>query len=168
MHFTISDIYIKLGEYKKSTDIYERVYELRCKILGAEHPDTLKALDNLAYTYFYIGNLTKAAKCFGILHDIRCKILEKRTQKNERCFRQMGILYGILKLKRENLAHGVRFSLNSISWNLCKISLAVLIRLSVSKNFERRASGGGHCPRYASSCLPRKEAAVWISLASVS
>ncbi|MBQ3489037.1 MAG: tetratricopeptide repeat protein, partial [Clostridia bacterium] len=60
---------------RKALELNEKVYALQCKILGEEHPDTLTSLNNLATTYYQLGDLEKAAEMFEKVYALMCKIL---------------------------------------------------------------------------------------------
>lgn len=63
-----------LGQYQKAEQIYRQTPQLREKVLGKEHPDTLHSMNNLASVFF---NLEKYQ---GAEHINRqeCKLTEKR------------------------------------------------------------------------------------------
>lgn len=52
--------YRRIGKYEKALELRKKVCEKRRKILGENHPDTLKSLSNLAISYNDIGNYAKA------------------------------------------------------------------------------------------------------------
>ena len=56
----LASTYSEFCEYIKALKLQEKVYLLRCKILGKEHPDTLTTLNNLASTYNELGDYEKA------------------------------------------------------------------------------------------------------------
>ena len=55
---------------------------MRKKLLGADHPDTLISMGNLAYTYKYQGKLNEAEKLNIQVMDIRKKLLTCSHQEN--------------------------------------------------------------------------------------
>jgi tetratricopeptide (TPR) repeat protein len=52
--------YFAAGLYPTARDLYERVLDARRRILGADHPDTLVSMSNLAATLFAQGDLAGA------------------------------------------------------------------------------------------------------------
>lgn len=51
--------YYRLGEYKKFQEYTKRAYEFAKEKLGAEHPETLTALRNMATSYYALGDYKK-------------------------------------------------------------------------------------------------------------
>ena len=50
------------GFYQEAASIYERVWDKRKDVLGAEHPDTLTSMNNLAEVYRHQGRWKEAEK----------------------------------------------------------------------------------------------------------
>ena len=66
--------YGEAGDHQNECVSFEKVYALRCKILGEEHPDTLKALNNLAVAYGKLGNHQKEQELFIKLYTLYCAV----------------------------------------------------------------------------------------------
>ncbi|KAB5581164.1 hypothetical protein GE09DRAFT_1256464 [Coniochaeta sp. 2T2.1] len=49
-----------LGKYKEAEAMYRQTLELRQKVLGAEHPDTLASMNNLAHVLYSLGKYGEA------------------------------------------------------------------------------------------------------------
>ena len=47
----IAPTYQNLGEYTKAENLNIKVLDARKRVLGVEHPDTIKSMANLASTY---------------------------------------------------------------------------------------------------------------------
>ena len=54
-----------------------RAYEKRCKLLGEEHPDTLRSLNNLVLAYGKVGNYEKSLELCEEVYEKSCKVLGK-------------------------------------------------------------------------------------------
>ncbi|KAJ6499503.1 hypothetical protein DFH09DRAFT_1289964 [Mycena vulgaris] len=63
----------KLGRYTEAEPLERSVLEKRKQLLGADHPDTLRAMANLAATYHQLGRYTEA-------EPLERSVLEKRKQ----------------------------------------------------------------------------------------
>ena len=51
------------------------MYNLRCKVLGKEHPDTLLSLGNLAAAYGHLGDFQKELELEEKVYQLKCKKL---------------------------------------------------------------------------------------------
>ena len=47
--------YSKVGQHQEATNLYKQTLELRKRVLGDEHPDTLRSMINLARSYSNLG-----------------------------------------------------------------------------------------------------------------
>jgi tetratricopeptide (TPR) repeat protein len=61
------------GDYAGARPLQERVLEVRTRVLGAEHPDTLGAMNNLAMTLWGQGD-------YGGARQLQKRVLEARTR----------------------------------------------------------------------------------------
>jgi len=57
---TIGQTYTDLGLYPEAAKQLERALELRRRVLGLNHPDTLKSMNNLAHVYWHEGKYAQA------------------------------------------------------------------------------------------------------------
>ena len=80
--------------------MFEKVYTLRCKILGEEHPDTLTTLNNLATTYYQLGDLEKAAEMFEKVYSLFCKILGEEHPDTLSVQNNLAYILGMLFLNK--------------------------------------------------------------------
>jgi eukaryotic-like serine/threonine-protein kinase len=69
----MGDVYEKLGLYSRAGSLLERSAEIRCQVLGASDPDTLKSMDDLAWVLYRQGHLLEAEK-------LQREILEQRRR----------------------------------------------------------------------------------------
>ena len=67
--------YFYLGDYKKSFEIKNKVYNMRKELLGDKHPDTLETLRFLAILYSDLGDYRKALELNKIVYNSRKEIL---------------------------------------------------------------------------------------------
>ena len=70
--------YFNNGQYNHALEIDEKVYWLRCKVLGEEHPDTLMSLNNLASIYSKLGKHQKAFELTKKAYELRYKVLGEK------------------------------------------------------------------------------------------
>ena len=66
--------YSNNGQHTNASKIDEKVYKLRSKVLGKEHPDTLISLVNLAYEYGEVGEYQKALELTKKGYELLCKV----------------------------------------------------------------------------------------------
>ncbi|KAJ7140838.1 P-loop containing nucleoside triphosphate hydrolase protein [Mycena epipterygia] len=66
-------IYYHVGRYEEAKDLAVAVIEREAQLLGADHPDTLCAMSNLALTYFHLSK-------FHQVEELEVMVLEKRKQ----------------------------------------------------------------------------------------
>lgn len=74
MKTALATIYYEMGDHKKALEINEKVYELRCKVLGEEHPNTLTSLEILAGIYDDLGNYEMALRHAKKLYTTRRRV----------------------------------------------------------------------------------------------
>ena len=68
-------LFQKQGYFKEAEALEIEVLDARSRILGVEHPDTIRAMSNLAVTYQYSGKYTEAEKPEMQVLDARNRIL---------------------------------------------------------------------------------------------
>lgn len=71
----LSNIYDANGMYQESFEIEKQLLEIRKRVLGEEHPDTLKSMNGLAISYFRIGERQKAQEMFEQTLELRKRVL---------------------------------------------------------------------------------------------
>ena len=72
---TVGAAYSGIGEYPKAVDFLTQSSDIYRHTLGANHPDTLTALDHLAGAYFLAGRVAEAAALYEKVRDIRSNTL---------------------------------------------------------------------------------------------
>ena len=72
--YQIAEIYKTLGEKEKTLETYWKEYDLRYKVLGEEHPSTIRALGSLATANLDFGNDEMALKQYKQIYQSRSKI----------------------------------------------------------------------------------------------
>src|SRR5271165_3093068 len=64
-----------LVNYNKAESLFQEVLRIHRKVLGAEHPDTARTLNNLGDIYLVTGDYAKAASLFNQALEIMEKAL---------------------------------------------------------------------------------------------
>ena len=65
------------GYFKEAETLQNKVLDIRNKILGAEHPETIRAMANLAVTYQCLGKYREAETLEIKVLDARNRIFRK-------------------------------------------------------------------------------------------
>jgi tetratricopeptide (TPR) repeat protein len=84
---TIANTYKDLGLYPEAQGQLERGLELRARVQGKEHPDTLSAMSDLADVYIDQGKFAPAQALHGKVLEIRRRVL---GEENPATLRSMG------------------------------------------------------------------------------
>ncbi|KAJ7060697.1 hypothetical protein C8F01DRAFT_1290475 [Mycena amicta] len=69
----LASTYSDLGQYTDAQKLKEQVLEQQTRLLGAEHPKTIRAAGNLAATYSHLGRFADAQK-------LQKQVLEQQTR----------------------------------------------------------------------------------------
>jgi eukaryotic-like serine/threonine-protein kinase len=72
---TIGQTYTDLGVFPEAQKQLERAVDVQRRVLGAEHPDTLKSMNNLAVVYVNEGNYARAEALDAQTLEIRRRVL---------------------------------------------------------------------------------------------
>ena len=72
---TVGATYWSIGEFAKSVDFLRRSSDIYLHVFGADHPDTLSTLENLAAAKLQSGNTAEAVGLFEQVRDARAKTL---------------------------------------------------------------------------------------------
>jgi serine/threonine protein kinase/Tfp pilus assembly protein PilF len=72
---TMGNVYSSLGLYKKATPLLEKSLEMRRRLLGEDNPDTLEAMDDLAFWYEMQGRASEAETIYARLLEARRRLL---------------------------------------------------------------------------------------------
>jgi len=81
------------GKYDEARPLGERALEIREGVLGLEHTDVARALNNLAPLYFYKGDYAKAEALFQRALSIRERILRPEHPDIASSLNNLAILY---------------------------------------------------------------------------
>ncbi|XTI89187.1 purine and uridine phosphorylase [Cenococcum geophilum] len=73
--FKVGCSYRIIGKYKESEIIYRQTLELKKKVLGREHPDTLNSMNNLAVVLGNQGKYEEAEQIFRQTLELKEKVL---------------------------------------------------------------------------------------------
>ena len=83
----------KIGDWKHAEQLGIQVLDMRKKVLGAEHPDTVKSMANLANTYFDQGRWNEAEKLEVQVLDISSKLLSEEHPETLRSMANLASIY---------------------------------------------------------------------------
>ena len=71
----LATTYQKQGRWNEAEKLFVQVMDMRKKLLGAEHPDTISSMANLARTYQKQRRWNEAEKLDVQIMDMRKKLL---------------------------------------------------------------------------------------------
>jgi serine/threonine protein kinase/tetratricopeptide (TPR) repeat protein len=71
----MGNVYINLGLYSRAQSLYEHTIEIRRRVLGPEHPDTLSSMNNLASVLDHQGRYAEAEKLYRETIDVKRRVL---------------------------------------------------------------------------------------------
>ena len=94
MH-TIGNVYASLGLYKKAMPILEKALEMRRRILGEDHVDTIESMEDLAFWDQFEGRSSDAEKLYIRILDARRRILGEDHQDT------LAAMYGLACVYRD-------------------------------------------------------------------
>ena len=60
---------------KEAAQLFEETLDIRKRVLGPEHPDTLESMNGLAVSYWSLGQMKAAAQLFKETLEIRKRAL---------------------------------------------------------------------------------------------
>jgi eukaryotic-like serine/threonine-protein kinase len=75
MMHVMATVYVNLGLYSQAQTLFRRAFEIRRKVLGPEHPDTLVSMNGLARTLDVEGHYAEAEELFRQSLDIERRVL---------------------------------------------------------------------------------------------
>jgi eukaryotic-like serine/threonine-protein kinase len=90
---TIGQTYTDLGLYREARKQLERAVDLRRRVLGPEHPETLNTMDNLAMVYREQGSYQQAEALEGQTLEIRRRVLGPEHANTLRSMANLAIAY---------------------------------------------------------------------------
>ena len=82
-----------MGEYAKAEPLLQEALRIRQKVLGPEHPDTAKSLNNLAALYQDMGEYAKAEPLYQEALRIRQKVLGSEHPDTATSLNNLAALY---------------------------------------------------------------------------
>ena len=71
----MGNVYTNLGLYSRAQSLYEHTIEIRRRVLGPEHPDTLASMNNLASVLDHQGRYAEAEKLYRETIDVKRRVL---------------------------------------------------------------------------------------------
>lgn len=90
---TIGNAYIDLGIYPEARKHIETALDLRRKLLGEDHPDTLSAMNDLAILYRDEGQYAQAEPLASKVLEIRRRLLGEQNPETLDSMNALGLLY---------------------------------------------------------------------------
>jgi tetratricopeptide (TPR) repeat protein len=90
---TMGFAYLDLGIYSQAQKQIERAIELRRRLLGEDHPDTLSVMNDLAYLYRAEGKYAQAEPLASKVLEVRRRLLGEEHQDTLRSMNVLGLLY---------------------------------------------------------------------------
>jgi tetratricopeptide (TPR) repeat protein len=73
----LASIYYRMGRIKEAVKLGKKVMDIRQRLLGDEHPDTLLAMSNLTMFYSQLGRIREA-------EELKEKVTEARKKTAQR------------------------------------------------------------------------------------
>ena len=93
---TIGNAYQELGLYPEAATHLERAVDLRRRVLGRDHPETMDSMHELAELYLGAGRYTEAEKILEPLVEMRRR---RSGLQNEGTLRAMNDLAGVIHMR---------------------------------------------------------------------
>ena len=90
---TIGQTYTDLGIYPEARKQLERALDLQRRVLGPEHPDTLKSMNNLAVVYVHEGKYAQAEALDSQTLEIRRRVLGPEHPDTLMTMNNLAIVY---------------------------------------------------------------------------
>jgi eukaryotic-like serine/threonine-protein kinase len=91
---TIGQTYTDLGLHAEAGKQLERALDLRRRVLGPEHPDTLTTMNNLAAVYDIEGKFPETEALFSQILEIRRRVLGPEHPDTLASMMNLGTVYG--------------------------------------------------------------------------
>ena len=92
---TLGEYFLNTAKLQGAKQVLERAVELRCKLLGNEHPDTAASLNSLGFLLQTIGKLSAARPYFEKALEIRRKVLGEEHPDTATSLNNIGSLLRI-------------------------------------------------------------------------
>ncbi len=107
---TMGRVYVGLGLYREAAPVLEKAVETRRRLHGEDHPETLAALQALAFQYAQVGRTAEAEKLYLRLLETRRRVQSEEDPATlmdktslARVYRRQGRFAEAEKLDRETL-----------------------------------------------------------------
>ncbi len=71
----MGNVYVSLGLYPRARSLLERAVDIRRRVLGPEHPDTLLSMNDLAENEYFDSHTSVAAKLYSEILGIERRVL---------------------------------------------------------------------------------------------
>ena len=82
-----------MHHYKEGLDLNAKVCEVRKTILGMDHPETIKAYENIEFMYRYIENHHVDIDLYKAIYDAKCRVIGSMHYKTIDTLYQIADLY---------------------------------------------------------------------------
>ena len=113
---TIGDTYRALGDYPAAQPHLERALELRRRVLGDEHPDTLASTNNLAELYRDQGKYAKAEQLYAQALEVLPRVLGEQHPHTLKTMNNLALLhYARGQLAQAESLHAKTLELRQVS-----------------------------------------------------
>jgi tetratricopeptide (TPR) repeat protein len=91
---TIGNTYKELGQHPEAQRQLERALDLRYRVLGEQHPDTLDTMNDLAMLHWYRGQYRQAEPPSIKVLELRRRVLGERHPDTLNSMSNLALLYG--------------------------------------------------------------------------
>ena len=82
-----------LGRSNEAVQVHEACLEIRKRVLGEEHPDTLQSMNNLAVTYDRLGRSNEAVQVHEACLEITKRVLGEEHPETLRSMNNLWATY---------------------------------------------------------------------------
>src|SRR5229473_3260118 len=93
----MGEVYLNLGLFSRAKDLEQQSLEIRRRVLGPEHPDTINSMNNLEVCLIYLGRYPEAEKLGRETLDLRRRVL---GPEHPQTLNSMSNLAGVLSAER--------------------------------------------------------------------
>ena len=85
------------GDYKRALELAEKLYDMKCSMLGKKHPDILKLLKDLAYFNYKLGKLEKSLEIKEQIYAFLCNLKGQEHPESLQALSDLVYSYGKLE-----------------------------------------------------------------------
>jgi eukaryotic-like serine/threonine-protein kinase len=93
LHAVVGDVYWRLGLYPQAEEHLPVALEIRKRVLGAEHPDALKSMNNLANLYEDQGRYAEAEPLYFKTMEVKKRVLGEEHPSTLKTINNLAGLY---------------------------------------------------------------------------